>query len=39
MQEKYYNAVVKLYNNKCEMFPTNILAGLFSTLIRNRCSK
>ncbi|MEY8297630.1 MAG: LemA family protein [Emergencia timonensis] len=26
---KYYNAVVKLYNNKCEMFPTNILAGLF----------
>ncbi len=26
---KYYNAVVKLFNNKCEMFPTNILAGLF----------
>lgn len=26
---KYYNAVVKLFNNKCEMFPTNILAGIF----------
>ncbi len=26
---KYYNAVVKQYNNKCEMFPTNILAGIF----------
>lgn len=27
---KYYNAVVKLFNNKCEMFPTNILAGIFN---------
>ena len=26
---KYYNAVVKRFNNKCEMFPTNILAGIF----------
>ena len=26
---KYYNAVVKQYNNKCEMFPSNILAGIF----------
>lgn len=26
---KYYNAVVKVYNNKCEMFPSNILAGMF----------
>lgn len=26
---KYYNAIVKTFNNKCEMFPTNILAGIF----------
>lgn len=26
---KYYNAIVKIFNNKCEMFPTNILAGIF----------
>lgn len=26
---KYYNAVVKKYNNKVEMFPSNIIAGLF----------
>ena len=26
---KYYNAVVKVFNNKCEMFPSNILAGVF----------
>ena len=26
---KYYNGVVKIYNNKVEMFPSNILARLF----------
>lgn len=26
---KYYNAVVKQFNNKCEMFPSNILANIF----------
>ena len=26
---KYYNATVRLYNNKVEMFPSNILAKLF----------
>ncbi|MGN0709017.1 MAG: LemA family protein, partial [Anaerovoracaceae bacterium] len=26
---KYYNAVVKKFNNKCEMFPTSIAAGMF----------
>lgn len=26
---KFYNAVVKEFNNKCEMFPSNILAGIF----------
>jgi len=26
---KYYNAVVKIYNNKCQMFPGNLLAELF----------
>lgn len=25
---KYYNGVVRIYNNKVEMFPSNILAGL-----------
>ena len=27
---KYYNAVVRMYNNKVEMFPSNIIAKLFS---------
>ena len=27
---KYYNAVVKLYNDKCQMIPTNIIAGMFN---------
>lgn len=27
---KYYNAVVKLFNNKCEMFPSNIIARIFN---------
>ncbi len=26
---KFYNAVVKKYNNKVEMFPSNIIAGMF----------
>lgn len=26
---KYYNGVVKEFNNRCEMFPSNILAGMF----------
>lgn len=26
---KYYNAVVKQFNMKCQMFPSNIIAGLF----------
>ena len=26
---KYYNGVVRIYNNKVEMFPSNIFAGLF----------
>lgn len=26
---KYYNAVVKKYNNRCQMFPSNIIAGIF----------
>jgi len=26
---KYYNAVVKTFNTKCEMFPSNIIAGVF----------
>lgn len=26
---KYYNATVKTFNNKCEVFPSNILAGIF----------
>lgn len=27
---KYYNAVVKNYNNKIQMFPSNIVASMFS---------
>ena len=27
---KYYNAVVKNYNNKVEMFPSNIIAKMFN---------
>ena len=26
---KYYNGTVRIYNNKVEMFPSNIFAGLF----------
>lgn len=26
---KYYNGTVKLYNNKVELFPSNIVAGMF----------
>ncbi|MEA4923528.1 MAG: LemA family protein [Eubacteriaceae bacterium] len=26
---KYYNAVVKQFNTKCEVFPSNIVAGMF----------
>lgn len=26
---KYYNGIVRIYNNKVEMFPSNIFAGLF----------
>lgn len=26
---KYYNAVVKILNNKCEMFPSNIIGKMF----------
>lgn len=26
---KYYNAVVKQFNTKCEMFPSNIIASMF----------
>lgn len=26
---KYYNGVIRIYNNKVEMFPSNIFAGLF----------
>lgn len=27
---KYYNAVVRMYNNKVEMFPSNIVANMFN---------
>ena len=26
---KYYNAVIKEFNTKCEVFPSNIIAGIF----------
>lgn len=27
---KYYNGVVKQFNTKCEVFPSNIIAGIFN---------
>ena len=26
---RFYNANVRDYNNRCEMFPTNLMAGMF----------
>lgn len=26
---KYYNAVIKQFNTKCEVFPSNLIAGIF----------
>ena len=31
---KYYNAVVKLYNNKCQVFPSNIIGQMFNFKLR-----
>ena len=31
---KYYNAVVRIFNNKVEMFPSNILAGIFGYKVK-----
>lgn len=31
---KYYNAVVRLYNNKVEMFPSNIFAKIFGYRVK-----
>lgn len=31
---KYYNGVVKVFNNMCEMFPSNILAGIFKFTVK-----
>ena len=31
---KYYNAVVKLYNNKCQVFPSNIIGQMFNYKLR-----
>ena len=31
---KYYNAVVKDFNNKCEMFPSNIIAKIFNFVVK-----
>lgn len=32
---KYYNAVVRIYNNKVEMFPSNIIAKIFGYKTKN----
>lgn len=32
---KYYNAVVREYNNKIEMFPSNIVAGMFNFKVKS----
>ncbi len=31
---KYYNAVVKLYNNKCQVFPSNVIGRMFNFNLR-----
>ena len=31
---KYYNAVIRIYNNKVEMFPSNIIAKLFKFKVK-----
>lgn len=31
---KYYNGVVKVYNNKVEMFPSNLVAGMFGHKVK-----
>ena len=32
---KYYNGAVRVYNNKVEMFPSNIFAGLFGYKVKS----
>ena len=32
---KYYNGVIRLYNNKVEMFPNNIFAGIFGYKLKS----
>lgn len=32
---KYYNGTIRLYNNKVEMFPTNIVAGIIGYKTKN----
>lgn len=31
---KYYNAIIRIYNNKVEMFPSNIIAKLFKFKVK-----
>lgn len=31
---KYYNGCVKIFNNKCQMFPSNLLASIFHYTIK-----
>ncbi len=31
---KYYNSVVKVFNTKCEVFPSNLIAGIFNFVKR-----
>ena len=31
---KYYNAIIRIYNNKVEMFPSNIIAKIFKFKIK-----
>ena len=30
MARQFYNDAVLMYNNKCEQFPSNIIAGMFN---------
>ena len=32
---KYYNGTVRIYNDKVQMFPSNIIAGIFGYKVKN----
>ena len=35
MARKYYNGTVRIFNDKAQMFPSNIIAGIFGYKVKN----